>query len=274
LSTGYAVVCDETPLQLFSQPLDQYAIETFVNPASPAIIETFRIPNPHLAFPKYQNWTAGLDQRLPGKITLRLNGIRKTGTDGLAYIPESTPGLYDLTNARRDSYHAATLTLDQHFRGKYEWMASYTRSRTLSNEALAFNVDQALQVTDNAGPLPWDAPNRLVTWAYLPTRWENWAVAYSMEIHTGFPYSIVDGDGRVVGAVDSQRLPMFLSLNVHPEYKFNLFGRRWAIRGGFNNITNHQNPVIAQTIPGQPVRFFGSEGRHFVVRLRWLGKPG
>ena len=111
-------------------------------------------------------------------------------------------------------------------------MASYTRSRALSNEALAFSVDQALQVTDNAGPLPWDAPNRLVTWAYLPTRWENWAVAYSMEIHTGFPYSIVNGDGQVVGAVDSQRLPMFLSLNLHPEYKFKLFGRHWAIRAG------------------------------------------
>jgi hypothetical protein len=274
LSAGYAVVRDATSLQLFAQPLDQYAIETFINPANPAIVEMFQITDPHLLFPKYKNWTAGLDQRLPRKITLRLTGIRKTGTDGLAYTPESTPGLYDLTNARRDSYNAATILLDQHFGGKYEWMASYTRSRTYSNEALAFSVDQPLQVTDNVGPAPWDAPNRFVSWAYLPTRWQNWAVAYSIEVHTGFPYSIVDGDGRVVGPVDSQRLPMFLSLNIHPEYKFNLFGRRWALRGGFNNITNHNNPVIAQTVPGQPVRFFGSEGRHFVVRVRWLGKQG
>ena len=86
------MVRDETSLQLYTQPLDQCAIETFINPASPAIIETFQITNPHLAFPKYQNWTAGLDQRLPGKITLRLSGIRKTGTDGLAYIARIDAG--------------------------------------------------------------------------------------------------------------------------------------------------------------------------------------
>jgi hypothetical protein len=37
-------------------------------------------------------------------------------------------------------------------------------------------------------------------------------------------------------------------------------------------LTNHENPTVAQTIPGVPVRFYGSERRHFVFRIRWLGK--
>lgn len=274
LSAGYAVLRDETPLQLFAQAQDQYAIETFLNPANPTITERFEITNPHLLFPEYRSWTAGLEQRLPGKILLNVTGIRRRDDDGLAYTPRPTPGLYDLTNSRVDSYQAATIAARQRFKGQYEWMNSYTRSRSYSNQALAFSVDQPLQISDDAGPTPWDAPNRFLSWAYLPTRWQNWAVAYSLDVRTGFPYSIIDADGRVVGAVDAQRFPMYLSLNIHPEYKFKLFGRRWALRGGFNNITNHQNPVVAQTIPGQPVVFLGSEGRHFVFRLRWLGKQG
>ena len=39
-----------------------------------------------------------------------------------------------------------------------------------------------------------------------------------------------------------------------------------------DKLVNHKNPNIAQTIPGLPVEFYGSEGRHFVFRLRWLGK--
>jgi hypothetical protein len=151
-------------------------------------------------------------------------------------------------------------------------MASYTRSRAYSNEVIDLNVDQPLTVVDNAGRLSWDAPNRFVTWAYLPTKWKNWAVAFSAEARTGFPYSVVNGDGEIVGAVNSARYPMFFSLNLHPEWKFRAFGRRWALRGGLNNLTNHQNPNVVETVPGMPPQFFGSEGRHFVVRIRWLGK--
>ena len=149
----------------------------------------------------------------------------------------------------------------------------YTRSRAWSTQVMDLNVDQPLEVTDNTGPLNWDAPNRFVSWAYLPTKWKNWSIAYSVEARTGFPYSEVNDSGEIVGAVNSQRFPMFLSLNIHPEWKFVLFGRRWALRGGFNNITNHANPTVAQAIPGMPVELLGSEGRHFVFRLRWLGKP-
>jgi hypothetical protein len=277
ISAGYAVMRDATSLVLFTRPRDQYSVDTFYNPdgsilAGP-VVTTFDILNHHLQFPSYQNWTAGLEQHLPKKIILGINGIRKRGDDGLGYTASATLGEYDLTNSRRDSYTAATVSVRQRFGEQYEWMASYTRSRAWSTEVIDLNVDQPLEVTNNTGPVNWDTPNRFVSWAYLPTRWKNWSVAYSVEARTGFPYSETNDAGEIVGAINSQRFPYYLSLNIHPEWKFVLLGRRWALRGGFNNITNHANPTVVQAIPGMPVQLLGSEGRHFVFRLRWLGKP-
>lgn len=177
-----------------------------------------------------------------------------------------------MTNGRRDAYDSVETAVRQRFGEQYEWMASYTRSRAYSSAVVDVTVDQPLEISDNAGPVGWDTPNRFLSWGYLPTWWRDWAVGYSMEWRTGFPYSRINDFAQVEGAVDSQRFPRFFTLNIHPEWKFNAFGRRWALRAGVNNLTNHENPTVAQTIPGVPVRFYGSEGRHFVVRIRWLGR--
>jgi len=269
ISAGYAIVRDATPLELFTRPRDQFAIQMLGT--GQTYTTSFEITDPNLKVPMYQNWTLGLERRFGRRFDLTLTGLRKRGEDGLAYIPAST-GLYNLTNARRDAYDSVEVAIHQRFGEAYEWMASYTRSRAYSNAVIDVTVDQPLEIFDNSGPVAWDAPNRFVSWGYLPTKWRNWAVGYSVEWRTGFPYSQINDFGQVVGGVDSERFPRFFTLNVHPEWKFNAFGRRWALRGGLNNLTNHRNPTLAQTIPGMPVQFFGSEGRHFVVRIRWLGK--
>jgi hypothetical protein len=60
-------------------------------------------------------------------------------------------------------------------------------------------------------------------------------------------------------------------LNLHVEWTTHLFGYRFALRGGFNNITNHNNFTVVNDILGA-TNFYGSDGRHFVLRLRWLGR--
>jgi hypothetical protein len=124
------------------------------------------------------------------------------------------------------------------------------------------------------GRLPWDAPNRFLSWGYLPTPFQNWAVAYLFETRTGFPFSVVDQIGRLVGAPNSDRFPNYLNLNFHVEWTTHLFGYRFALRGGFNNLTNHNNYTVVNSTLGAPNfgTFYGSDGRHFVLRLRWLGK--
>jgi hypothetical protein len=296
IAGGYAVVHDATSLQLFTRPMDQYSVSTTYNPdgtvASGPSLTIFTIQNPHLTVPRYQNWTLGFERQLPRKFDLRLNWLRKRSHDGFTYInslgssslvlpqpvagydASSLAGVFNLTNQRRDVYDSAQMILHQSLREQYEWMASYTRSRAYSNAVLDITIDQPMLISSNVGPMPWDSPNRFLSWGYLPTPHKNWAVAYLLEVRDGFPFSIVNQQGQVIGGVNASRLPMYFNLNLHLERRFRLGSYHFALRGGFNNATNHRNPTVVNNTLGSPqfLTYYGSEGRHFVFRLRWLGK--
>jgi hypothetical protein len=243
--------------------------------------------------PRYDNWSAGVEHDLGHRIYAKLEWLRKRGTEGFVYAPESGTGptivqqevlsygyggTYTLSNLRRDDYDEGAVTVRQSFGEGYEWMVSYVRSRAVSNAVLDVSADQPLQVENNLGPMPWDAPNRLLSWGYLPPPFERfrkkWRVAYLVDWRTGFPYSITDDAGRVVGGVDSQRYPSNFDLNLHLERLFTFRGYRFAFRFGANNLTDHRNPTAVSNVIGSPTfgQFFGDEGRHFVLRLRLFGR--
>jgi hypothetical protein len=245
----------------------------------------------HLEMPRYRNWSVGLEQLLPAKILLSVNLLRRRTGNGLTYVnvlnPNAPPpapvalyrttqfeSIYQLENSRKDLYDSAEVRLHQPFGKKYEWMASYTRSRASSNAVVDASVDQPTLISNDVGRLPWDAPNRFLSWGYLPTPFRNWAVAYLFETRSGFPFSVVDPIGRVVGPPNSDRFPSYLNLNLHVEWTTHLFGYRFALRGGFNNITNHNNFTVVNNTLGAPNfgTFYGSDRRHFVLRIRWLGR--
>jgi len=295
LSAGYAITYDATPLTLFSQPLDQYSLTTRFNPdgtpAGPPAEILFNVPYGHLKPPRSSNWSATIDQRMAHKMYLALDYLRRTASDGFSYLPVTAPGapveqpitplpvptsneLYDLTNSRRDHYQSVQLSLRQNLGGQFEWFASYTRSQATSNAVLDLKVDQVLQVQDNLGPMPWDAPNRFLGWLYAPLPLKNWFVSMLCDARTGFPYSIVDQSGVVVGGVDSQRYPFNLDLNLYLERRFTFRGRRFALRAGINNITDSRNPTAVYNVLGAPAfgQFLGDEGRHVQVRIRFFGR--
>ena len=296
LSGGYAMLYDPTTPQLFSRPQDQYSLTTLYNPdgtiqSGPAAT-VFTIDPRGLQMPRYQNWSFGLEQMLPDRILLRVNLLRRRGKHGFTYVnvlnPNAPPppefvqlyqttqfeAIYQLENQGTQQYDSAEIALHQSFGKGYEWMASYTRSRAYSNYVADVTVDQPMLISSNAGPLGWDSPNRFLSWGYLPTKFKNWAVAYLFETRTGFPFSVQDEIGRVLGAPNSDRFPDYLNLNLHLEWTTHLFGYRFAVRGGLNNITDHKNYTVVNNVFGSPnfLTFYGSTGRHFVVRLRWLGR--
>jgi hypothetical protein len=296
ISGGYAVLYDPTTPQLFSRPQDQYSLTTIYNPdgtvqRAPAAT-VFTIDRRGLEMPRYQNWSLGLEQLLPERILLRVNLLRRRGSHGFTYVNILNPNapapsefvqlyqtsqfesIYELKNHRADQYDAAEIALHQSFGKGYEWMASYTRSRAFSNAVADITVDQPMLISDNVGRLPWDSPNRFLTWGYFPTPLRNWAIAYLFETRTGFPFSVQDEIGRVLGAPNSDRFPTYLNLNLHLEWTTHLFGYRLALRGGLNNITDHHNYNAVNNTFGSPyfLNFYGSTGRHFVVRVRWLGR--
>jgi hypothetical protein len=286
LSGGFAVTHDPSSLELFAQPLDQAPVNTSYRPdgtieRGPAL-SIFAIGNRSLTLPRYRNWTLALERRLPRNITFKIGGLRKRGSDGFTYLntlqsPETNvEARFDLFNYRRDVYDSLELQVRQPIHHEYEWMASYTRSRSLSNAVLSITADNTTQVNSNVGRMPWDAPDRFLAWAYLPTRWPSWAVASMLEARSGYPFSVQYDDGAMEGEVNSKRLPSHISLDLHLERRLRLRGNRFALRGGFSNITNHRNPTVVNNVIGSPqfMEYFGSQGRRLLFRLRWLGKSG
>ena len=283
VSAGYAVTRDASLLSQFSRPLDQYSLTVNYNPdgsvASGPAATFFTIPPGHLRTPLYRNWTAGLEQKL-GDFSLALDYQRRRGRDELRYVVANTPpdptisAIFALQNYGRDVFDSAGITVRRSFGKQYEWMASYTRSRALSNAVVGYSVDQPLWVTNNVGRLPWDTPNHFLTWGYFPTPWRNWSVAALVEARNGFPFSVTNDSGAIVGAVNSYRLPAYFDLDLHIERQIRLGNRHIAVRAGFSNLTNHQNPNTVNSVIGgsEFLNYYGSQGRHAVFRIRWLGK--
>jgi hypothetical protein len=293
ISAGYAVTHDSTNLALFSRPLDQTALTTYYNPdgtpMGPAQATTFTLGNQHLKLPRSANGSAGIERSLPHRIDAEVNYLRRRGSDGFSFVNTSSPGagafetlfgsptlpgIYALTNGRRDSYDAVHLVVRQTFSGQFEWMASYTRSRAVSNALLDLRTDQPFQVLSEFVPMPWDAPNRFLGWAYLPLPLKNWAIAVLADARSGFPFSVMNETGQILGGTDSRRFPSNFELDVHVERRFTFRGYRLAVRAGVNNLTDHANPSAVNNVIGAPqyLQFLGDEGRHLVVRVRFFGR--
>jgi hypothetical protein len=295
ISGGYSITHDAVTLGMLGTPLDQTAFTTLYNPdgtpAGPATLTIFTIPNSGLVLPRAANWTLDVAHQLSEHVVVTAKYLRRRATDGFAFIntldPNAPPsllplpnaasgGIYQLTNLRRDDYDSVVLSVRQTLSGQFEWMASYTRSRALSNAVLDPNTTQPLQVLPNLAPMPWDAPNRFLAWAYLPLPWKNWAISGLADLRTGFPFSVRDPSGVVEGAVDSYRYPLNFDLNIAIERMFTFQGYRFALRGGIDNLTNQANPTAVNNVTGVPqfLQFLGNEGRHFVVRIRFFGRVG
>ncbi len=293
IAGGYSLTHDAVTLDMLGRPLDQTAYTTEYNsngtPAGPATPTTFTLGNAPLALPRASNWTLDADHQLTGRIYLTAKYLRRRGTDGFAFLntlaPDAPPsllplpnsdaaGIYQLTNLRRDDYDSISVAIRQKLSGQFEWRAAYTRSRALSNAVLDPNITQPLQVLPSLAPMPWDAPNRLLAWAYLPLPWKNWAVSGLADMRTGFPFSMRDQTGIIAGGFDSYRYPLNFDLNLAIERMVILRGYRFALRLGVDNLTNQANPTAVNNVTGAPqfLEFLGNEGRHFVVRLRFFGR--
>lgn len=278
ISGGYAVVYDATNLQLFTRQDDQYAITTYFPRGLAApypVLSLYSIDQPHFATPRYRNLSGTVEQILPAGFSARVNLLHRRGDRGLSYFGGlESETRYSLLNGRRDVFDSLELTVRQTLKKQYEWLVSYTRSRAVSNAVVDATVDNPLIVPSNAGRMPWDTPNRFLSWGFLPTRWPSWSVAYLLEWRSGFPFSVLSEDGRVLGSPSSSRYPDFFELNLHLEKRFQLRGNSWAWRMGLDNITSHRNPTVVNNDVGssQFMRFYGGQDRALNIRVRWLGK--
>ena len=303
LSAGVGLVYDATDLILIARPQagerQDYLFNSAGQPtdlsgtvtATPTpVVSTFSVNRQGLQSPRFLNWSVALEKKLPASLFLKAEFIERRGTHDFVYdTPDNLPGgNFILQNTRDDRYNAFQLNLRRSFRQRYMVMGSYIRSSTHSNQALDFNVDAPIlaRVLSGStivgpqapGPALWDAPNRFLSWGFLPffrlPIIHELDLAYSAEARTGFPFNVFTDQQLLAAAPGSYRFPTYFTLNLHLEKRFHLFGYYWALRGGFDDITGGSNPVVvnADVDSAQFLTFSGYNRRAFTSRIRFLGR--
>ncbi len=292
LSTGWGIYYDSLPLALLARGQDQSSLTTFFGPNGVALGAPLQVAysvNPAaLRLPRFTLASVSAESPLPWKFLGRLDLTSRQGSRGFVFdlLPLSpTQDEYMADNSRRVSYEAAEMTLRRTFLSKYQWSASYTRSRAKANSALDYTIENPLLSPQAAGPQAWDAPNRFLMWGWMPVN-RKWFPGVLSRIvgetnfqlltdhRTGFPFTSTHENGLLAGAPNNLRFPDYLTVNIALERRFYFRGYLWAWRAGLVNVLDRANPNFVNSDADSPeyLTFSRGQRRAVNVRLRFLGR--
>jgi hypothetical protein len=283
---GVGLYYEHTQLEYLTRALDGVRYDTYyatdgTTPIAGPLQSIFVAHHSSLTAMHALNWSLGVEQKLPGQIYASANFIDKSTRDAFVYANHSDPagltGTWVLTNNREDNYHSFDIEARRSFANGYTLFAAYTRSYAHTNAAIDYVPTVSLLGPQQSGPLPWDAPNRLISWGWLPfaVPWfkKNWDFVYTVDWRSGFPFTSINANRQVVGAPGSKRFPDFLSLSPGLEWRFHLRGAYFGLRGILENATDRQNPSIVNNVVDSPAygTFSQPFGRALTARLRLIG---
>lgn len=281
---GIGTYYDGTNLNLIALPLGGERTDTFYDPTGQApvrlpAVTSFTVNPSSLMQAKYLAWSLGLEHELPGAVYTRLEYIQKRGHHGMAYLNSCTAladcynGDFILSNTQENKYDSLTLSGRRSFRGGHMIFGAYTHSVARSNAALNFTLENPIFSPQVAGPLAWDSPDRFQSWGFLPLG-RVFDLGYSLDWRTGFPFGLVNQDQQLVAPPGARRYPRYFSLNASLERRIMFFGYQWALRAGFNDITNRHNPFAVDNNINSPtfLTYSAIEGRALTARIRLLGR--
>jgi hypothetical protein len=284
LAAGAGLYYDASSLDLLARSLAGQRLDYFYGASGqslvgPPVLTTFQVNDRELSAPRFLNWSVGLDRKMPGAIFLRAEFVQKQGRKEWTYINLCSAqlaqfsGQFALESQRRDRYDALEISLRRMFKGNHVIFAAFTRSAARSSAVLDFSLENLLLGQQTGGPLPWDTPNRFQSWAWLPLPW-GFSLAYSLDWRDGYPFGLVNQNQQLVGTPGSCRFPTYFSVNVSMEHRFTLLGFQWALRAGFDDITDRHNPsaVNNNVDSSQFLTFGGTQTRALVARIRFLGR--
>jgi len=286
LSAGFGIYRDASNLDILTRSMtgtrtDLFYDATGLNLIQPPVLSTFTVGPDPLLFSLVTNASVAFEQKLPKTTYLHVELMDRRSRNIWTFINpgastspgEPFSGQFTLTNDRRDRYDSAGVTLRHVFKQNHVVFASYTRSRAHTNADFGYSLDNVLFSPQAGGPLPWDTPNRFVSWGWLPFTHKIDA-AYTLDWRTGFPFTSQNDLQEVVGVPYSQRFPMYFSLDLSLERRFTIFNYQWAVRGGVDNITKHGNYSYVNSNVDSPnyLAYSGAQGRAFIARIRLLGR--
>ena len=296
LSAGWGIYHDSISLATITRQQDQDSFSTFYLPDGTVhgpVETSFRVNDHALRTPSYQSASVELERKLPFAFYAKTGYMWRMGSRGFVFdtsTPQTAPSLYagvvfDLRNGRRDRYDAWDVSVRRTFAGQFEWFLGYTRSSTRTNAAVDYNLENPIFAAQMPGPFAWDTPNRVHMWGWVPLPkrvlprslqflFTETTAAYLLEYRTGFPFSVVNEEGFLVGAPNSRRYPDYFNINLHLERQFRALHYLWAWRFGFNNLTANRNPNAVNNVMGTPqfLTYGRGQARAFTVRLRFLGR--
>ena len=288
-SIGWGIYNAPLNLALIGQAFDQQQVDTFYDTAGNVVppgpvVSQFALPGKGLQQPRFATTSAGWQEKFGRSTLVGLDLVARNGSHGFAFVDQPPPGgIFLLQDHREDRYRSATFSARHVFSGDTEVYGAYTRSRAHSNEVLDPSLGSIFYVAQQPGPVAWDAPNRLLTWGWVPTHVWSTQLSGFFEYRTGYPYSIVNLQQQLVGPPNSSRFPGYANLNLGLERKFELRGYLWAVRVEAVNILGRQNPdSVVNNIdaPGcsSTVRsgcfgaFAGGQSRATTLRVRFVGR--
>ncbi|MCS6954006.1 MAG: TonB-dependent receptor [Bryobacteraceae bacterium] len=292
LAAGWGVFNDSLNLEPLTRHQDQVSLATFFSPAGTVargpVMTSFGADERALRVPRARLFSLSLERKLPGDLYVKSAYLRRRGDHGLTFTEGGSPDsavIFWLRNQRSDRYDAVELTLRKLFAGQYAWLASYVFSRSRSNAVVDYSLENPVFAPQAPGPTDWDAPHRFLTWgsAPVPRRLvpeslgflvHDTSVAFLVEARSGFPFSVLNEEGFLVGRPNRMRFPYYFNVNLHLERKFRFLSYLWALRFGFNNLTHHGNPNVVNNNVDSPsfLTFGRGQPRAFNVRLRFLGR--
>lgn len=277
LSLGWGIYYQPITLGLLGQGLDQQRSDVLFDPGGAVIgsgATRFVLPEAGLRPQRFNTTTAAWTQRLRTNTFAGAQFTYRVEGDGLTYEDvqmQPLGGLFVLQNSRHDHYRALEVWGRHVFTNKAEVYGAYTRSRAETNSPLDYSLIAPLFAPQAAGPLPWDTPNRLISWGWTPLPIWQLLLSYHVEYRSGFPFNAVNQLGQLEGRPDEHRFPGYLSLDIGLEKRFPFHGRIWAVRLSVINVTDHSNPDTVNTKLA-PFLFAGGQRRAFTARIRLVGR--
>jgi hypothetical protein len=231
--------------------------------------------NGALRLPHSLGATLQFDRQVRQNLLLRLGYEHREGYREFFVNPVAPtalqPAQLQLLNSGTQRYDEFLAMLRWNPTERTSLVASYVRSRAVGdlNDYNQFfgNNPYPLIRPNQYGPLPSDAPNRVLFWGIIGLPYKLQFVPI-LDTHSGFPYSKLDENWNYIGARDEAgRFPTFASLDLKLQYPFDfkLHGHRIQFLGGLKviDVTNHYNPRDVQQYFASPDYgvFYNSVGR-------------
>jgi len=211
-------------------------------------------------------WSLQLDRELVNNLFFRAGYQQRRTTRNflvnpiLPSGPIETDGALTLSNSGRDYYREYEVTVRYRLTGTGHLTTSYVHSSAvgdLNDLSSVYGPPPVALIRPNErAPLPFDVPNRLVTWAEVGLPWGLVAIPV-WELRSGFPYSNVNEDRDFVGARNrAGRFPIFntIDLQVTKKVALKYRGRTRRFRVGLRlfNLLNTFNPQDLQANLASP----------------------